>query len=260
MRTLDELEALGRIRFPADGSFRSARFLTAADGTGFSYNENRVKEGTDLVVWLKHHWEANYIVSGKGEVTDLTRNQRWPLEAGVLYVVGPNDRHRLHLTEDECHLSIFYPPLRGDECFDEDGSYEASGPIAKTDRRMFVKRVDDMRRAGKEGMTAKGQIRTVPMLTAADDVGFGLFDVRVERGAETDLRNEHQRQAHHIISGVGEVTDMASGRSWEFGPSMVCTVGPNEQCRLRAHSDIHLISILSSPINGDETAAVSGDA
>ena len=31
---------------------------------GFSYNENRVKQGTDLVVWLKHHWEANYIISG----------------------------------------------------------------------------------------------------------------------------------------------------------------------------------------------------
>ena len=84
VRTLDELEKLGRIRFPADKSFRSARFLTADDGMGFSYNENRVKGGTDLIVWLKHHWEANYIVSGRGEVTDLTSGEIWPLEAGVL--------------------------------------------------------------------------------------------------------------------------------------------------------------------------------
>ena len=123
IRTLDELEKLGRIKFPADGSFRSARFLTAADGMGFSYNENKVKKGFDLKIWLKHHWEANYIVSGRGEVTDLTSGEKWPLEAGVLYVVGPNDRHRLHLTEDECHVSIFCPPLTGDERFDEDGSY-----------------------------------------------------------------------------------------------------------------------------------------
>src|SRR5262245_61644211 len=101
IRTLDELEKLGRIRLPVgNDAFRSARFLTAADGMGFSYNENRVKNGVDVVVWLKHHWEANYIISGKGEVTDLTSGERGPLEAGVLYVVGPNDRHRLLLTGD----------------------------------------------------------------------------------------------------------------------------------------------------------------
>src|SRR6186713_2069687 len=111
IRTLDELERLGRIKSPlANDTFRSARFLTAADGMGFSYNENRVKKGTDAIIWLKHHWEANYIVSGKGEVTDLTSDERWPLEAGVLYVVGPNDRHRYLVTEDEQHVSIFCPP------------------------------------------------------------------------------------------------------------------------------------------------------
>ena len=101
IRTDAELHALGRIRFPmANDMFRSARFLTGADGMGYSYNENRVKKGTDAIIWLKHHWEANYIISGKGEVTDLTSHERWPLEAGVLYVVGPNDRHRLLVTED----------------------------------------------------------------------------------------------------------------------------------------------------------------
>jgi hypothetical protein len=51
-----------------------------------------------VVVWLKHHREANYIISSKGGVTDLTSGERWPLAAGVLYVVGPNDRHRLLVT------------------------------------------------------------------------------------------------------------------------------------------------------------------
>src|SRR5882762_3265479 len=96
IRSLDELERLGRIRAPlGNDAFRSARFLTAADRMGYSYNENRVRQGTDAVIWLKHHWEANYIVSGRGEVTDLTSEARWSLDAGVLYVVGPNDRHRL---------------------------------------------------------------------------------------------------------------------------------------------------------------------
>ena len=44
-------------------------------------------------------------------------------------------------------VSIFCPPLRGDETFDKDGGYTASGPIEPTDRRMFVKRVDEKTRA-----------------------------------------------------------------------------------------------------------------
>ena len=252
VRTLDDLERLGRIKFPADASFRSARFLTAADGMGFSYNENKVRQGTDLIVWLKHHWEANYIVSGKGEVTDLTRDETWPLEAGVLYVVGPNDRHRLRFTEDECHISIFCPPLTGNERFDSDGCYEASGPIEKTDRRMFVKRADGMRAAGEEMITANGQARTIRMLTKADAVGFGLSDVRLAAGAETTLWNKHHWQANHIISGLGEVTDIATGETWELGPGTAYNAGPKDRHRLCARTDIHLVSVLSPPLLGDE--------
>ena len=252
VRTLDELEKLGRIKFPADQSFRSARFLTAADGMGFSYNENMVKKGTNLVVWLKHHWEANYIVSGRGEVTDLTSGEKWSLEPGVLYVVGPNDRHRLHLTEDECHISIFCPPLTGDERFDSEGSYEASGPIEKTDRRMFIKHVDEMRRAGREMIVANGQARTVRMLTQADGVGFGFSDVRLAAGAETTLWCKHHWQANHIISGSGKVTDMTTGHSWELGPSMAYNVGPKDRHCVRAHTDMHLPSVFSPPLVGDE--------
>jgi len=65
------------------------------------------------------------------------------------------------VTEDAHYVSIFCPPLKGDERFDEDDVYEASGPIEKTDRRMFVKRADAMRRAGKEIVVANGRARTI---------------------------------------------------------------------------------------------------
>ncbi len=252
VRTLDELESLGRIRFPADASFRSARFLTAADGMGFSYNENKVKKGTDHTVWLKNHWEANYIVSGKGEVTDLTSGEKWPLEAGVLYVVGPNDRHWLHLTEDECHVSIFCPPLTGTERFDADGSYEASGPIEKTDRRMFVKRADEMHRAGDELVLAEGKARALRMLTKADDVGFGLSDVHIDAGAEETFWYKNHWQANHVISGFGDVTDLASGQTWALEPSVAYNVGPKDRHLVRAQTDMHVLSVFSPALIGNE--------
>jgi L-ectoine synthase len=253
IRTLDELEKLGRIRWPlANDTFRSARFLTAADGMGYSYNENRVKAGTEAVIWLKHHWEANYIVSGKGEVTDLTSGEKWPLEAGVLYVVGPNDRHRFLVTDDLHHLSVFCPPLKGDEGFDKDGGYLASGPIGATDRRMFVKRADTLRRAGQELIAANGRARTIRMLTKSDGIGFGFSDVHFDAGAEAALWYKHHWEANHILSGTGEVTDLASGQTWPLEPSMSYNVGPKDRHRVRAYTDIHLISVFCPPLLGDE--------
>ena len=259
IRTLDELERLGRIRRPlGNDAFRSARFLTAADRMGFSYNENRVNQGTHAVIWLKHHWEANYIISGRGGVTDLTSGACWPLETGVLYVVGPNDRHRLHLTEDSHYISIFCPPLRGDETFDPEGGYSASGPIASTDRRMFVKRADEMDRSGKRITAANGKVRTLRMLTKADGLGFGFSDVHLAAGAEAILWYKHHWEANHVISGTGAVTDLGTGRTWKLEPGMAYNVGPRDRHQLRAGTDMHVVSIFCPPLVGHEQHDADG--
>ena len=95
---------------------------------GFSYNENRVSEGADAILWYKHHWEANYIVSGRGEVEDLTSGEKWPLAPGVVYVVGPNDRHRFRVSGYEHHISVFCPALKGDERHDDRDRQPAANP------------------------------------------------------------------------------------------------------------------------------------
>jgi L-ectoine synthase len=258
IRTLDELAAAGRIKSLVHDTTRSARFLTRADGMGFSYNDNRVSNGSDAVLWYKHHWEANYIISGRGEVTDLATGQTWPLEPGVLYVVGPNDRHRFRVTEDEHHVSVFCPPLRGDERHDEDGGYPANGPGPQTDRRMFVKRADAMRAAGKEMVVANGLARTLRMLTKADDLGFGFSDVHFAAGAEATLWYKHHWEANHIISGTGEVTDLTSGQSWTLKPGVAYNVGPKDRHRLRADTDMHLVSVFCPPLQGKEQHDADG--
>lgn len=258
IRTLKDLQAAGMVKSLVNDTTRSARFLTAADGMGFSYNDNRVKKGSDALLWYKHHWEANYIISGRGELTDLTSGEKWVLEPGVLYVVGPNDRHRFHVTEDEHHMSVFCPPLRGDERHDKDGAYEGHVPGPKTDRRMFVKRADEMRAAGKEMVAANGQARTIRMLTKADDIGFGFSDVHFKAGAEAILWYKHHWEANHILSGTGEVTDLTTGQSWKLEPGMAYNVGPRDRHKVRAQTDLHLLSVFSPALKGDEQHDAEG--
>ncbi|MFO1170727.1 MAG: ectoine synthase [Hyphomicrobiaceae bacterium] len=253
VRTDAELERIGRVKFPmGNQDFRSARFLTAADGMGFSYHENRGRRGIDFTIWLRNHWEANYIASGKGEVVDLTSGEAFPLAAGVLYVVGPNDRHRFRITEDMHSISIFCPPLTGNETVDAQGGYPASVPIEKTDRRMFVKRGSDLRKAGQEMVVANGQARTLRMLTKADGLGFGFSDVHFDKGAEAQLWYKHHWEANHILSGTGEVTDLTTGESWALGPGIAYNVGPKDRHVVKANSDLHYISVFCPPLIGTE--------
>ena len=84
---------------------------------GFSLHVNRGKAIPPTQLWYKNHWEANYLIAGVIKVTDMTSGQEWVLESGDLYQVGPNDRHLYEVLEDEHHLSIFCPSLRGDETF-----------------------------------------------------------------------------------------------------------------------------------------------
>ena len=256
-RTLEGLVAAGMVKTPGTGT-RSGRYLTAADGMGFSYNDNRIAAGSEMTLWYKHHWEANFILSGRGTVADVASGQSWALGPGVLYVVGPNDRHRLTLTDDTHLVSVFCPALRGDERHDADGAYPASGPVPHTSRRMFVKRADEMRAAGEEMTVANGEARSLRMLTKADGVGFGFSDVHFAPGAEATLWYKHHWEANHIISGTGAVTDLTSGQSWKLEPGVGYNVGPKDRHRLRAETSLHLISVFCPPLEGHEQHDADG--
>lgn len=258
VRTLEDAAAMGRVLSLVNGTTRATRFLTAADGVGFSYSDARVDKGSNANLWYKNHWEANYIIAGKAELIELSGGRTWTLVPGSLYVVGPNDRHILRTPENEHHISVFCPALRGDERHDEDGGYEPSGPIARTDRRMFVKTVGEMRAAGEEKVSATGNSKIIRMLTQADGVGFSLSDVRVTAGAESALWYKHHWEANHILSGTLEVEDLATGTIWTLEPEMIYCVGPKDRHKIRARTAVHLLSIFCPALKGDERHDADG--
>jgi len=62
-------------------------------------------------------------------VTDLATGQTWTLAPSMAYNVGPKDRHRLRADTDIHLVSVFCPPLAGNEQHDKDGALAASGPV-----------------------------------------------------------------------------------------------------------------------------------
>jgi L-ectoine synthase len=129
IKTYEDLKKAGREKVVAGGSATTLRFLTIDDGLGFTMSDVHLKAGAENVLWYKNHWEANYVLEGRGEVKDLSTGKVHALEPGVMYVVGPKDRHAMKAITDLRLVSIFNPPLRGDETHDADGSYPPTGPL-----------------------------------------------------------------------------------------------------------------------------------
>jgi len=125
VRTLEEI--LDGPRHVRGEGWQSRRILLRSDGMGFSLHDTVVAEGTEQRLEYKHHLEANYCISGEGEVVDLQTGIAYPLRPGTLYALDKNDAHIIRATRGDLRVvCVFNPPLTGDETHGADGSYAAA--------------------------------------------------------------------------------------------------------------------------------------
>ncbi len=258
VRTLEERRAAGAGKVLCGGKARSTRFLTARDGMGFTLSDVRLARGMDTTLWYRHHWEANYIAAGTGRVTDLGNGDSWPLAPGSLYTVGPGDRHLVEPDEALHIVSVFAPPLNGDEAHDADGSYPPTGPVPEGRERMFVRSVAGLREEGRERIVAGGSARTVRMLLAEDRVGFTVSDVNLAAGNRNTLWYRHHWEANYILGGRATVTELSGGGAWTMEPGTMYCVGPDDRHAMHAESDLHLLSVFCPALEGGEQHDAEG--
>ena len=122
VRTVEDLKTHGSYR-KKPGVWSSARYLLRRDGMGFTLTETTVAAGSSQTMQYKNHVEANLIIEGEGDVTDLATGRVHRLKPGTMYALDRHDRHRIDAITDMRLVCVFSPALAGPETHDEDGSY-----------------------------------------------------------------------------------------------------------------------------------------
>jgi L-ectoine synthase len=122
VRTLEDV--IDSPRHVSGEGWESRRILLKVDGMGFSLHDTVVKEGTEQRLHYKHHLEANYCISGIGEVVDVKSGRSYPIGPGTLYALDQHDEHILRAISGDLRLvCVFNPALSGQEKHQADGSY-----------------------------------------------------------------------------------------------------------------------------------------
>ena len=119
MKTIDVNEVNG-VKFTGGTSFRT---VLKKDNLGFAMMKTCIEKGGPYKWHYKNHQEACYCVSGKGYLEDLITGEVSKIEAGITYLVDKNQPHLFTAITDVELISVFNPPLRGDETHDKDGNY-----------------------------------------------------------------------------------------------------------------------------------------
>ena len=124
VRSLKDVEETNH--FVEWGAGTSHRLLTEKDQMGFTVCHTLVRAGSSSLLEYRNHLEACYCIDGEGEVEDMD-GQVYQIRKGDIYVLDKHDKHflRAHDKGDMILVSIFNPPLKGDETHnldDEKGS------------------------------------------------------------------------------------------------------------------------------------------
>lgn len=121
-----EIEQLYGTKREVDGvGFKSLRAILAKDGMGFSMHKTIIQKGGPYHWHYQNHLEACYCVAGSGTLTNLKTSQKWEIIPDMVYVLDEHDDHTFEADETTVLISVFNPPVVGDEIHDEEGNYKS---------------------------------------------------------------------------------------------------------------------------------------
>lgn len=123
MKVKSIIEIQGTDRDVDGVGFKSLRMILESDNMGFSLHKTIIPKGGPYHWHYKNHLEACYCISGLGRLTNLDTGHKYIIEPDTVYLLDKNDNHLFESLKDTILISVFNPPVKGNEIHKPDGSY-----------------------------------------------------------------------------------------------------------------------------------------
>jgi L-ectoine synthase len=123
MRTvkIEDIKGTDRdVKFTGGNSIRP---ILESDGLGFAMMKTIIPKGGPHKWHYNRHLEACYCIKGKGILTDVWTGEHFEINPDIVYIQDKNEEHTFEALEDVVLISVFNPPLKGNEKHDENGNY-----------------------------------------------------------------------------------------------------------------------------------------
>lgn len=117
---IKRINQIDPVQFTGGLSFRA---LLESDRMGFSIMKTVIPKGGPYHWHYVNHLEACYCIKGKGEIKDLKTGFKALIVTDTVYVLDNHDDHTFEALEDTVLISVFNPPLVGNETHDKNGHY-----------------------------------------------------------------------------------------------------------------------------------------
>lgn len=121
---------------------------------------------------------------------------------------------------------------------------------------MIIRTIDEI--SGSDRDVSGEGWRSRRILLHDDGLAHSLHWTNIAAGSELTLWYKNHLEANLIISGEGEVVDIATGDVHPLGPGSLYALDKNDRHIVRAHTDMTLVCVFTPALSGRETHDADG--
>ncbi|NIJ10239.1 L-ectoine synthase [Saccharomonospora amisosensis] len=121
---------------------------------------------------------------------------------------------------------------------------------------MIVRNLDEI--TDTEADIKEPNWRSKRIVLAKDKAGFSVHETTLYAGTVNDFWYANHIEAVFIVEGEGEVTDKATGETYQLRPGSLYLLDKHDKHQVRPKTDMRAVCVFNPPITGREVHDENG--
>lgn len=121
---------------------------------------------------------------------------------------------------------------------------------------MIVRTVEDITGTDRDVVTENW--RSKRLVLSSDRVGFSVHETTLDPGVVNEFWYANHIEAVFVVEGEGELTDHATGETYQLGPGSIYVLDENDKHQLRPFTSMRTVCVFNPPLTGREVHDENG--